>query len=251
MTKLIFLGTANAIPDELHENTHLALLGADHRVLIDCASNPVVRLHRAGIDVLTLTDIILTHFHPDHISGAPSLLMNSWLLGRKQPLNVYGLDYTLSRFVRVMEAYDWSSWPGFFPVILKLIPEQERAMILNSDEFNIYTSQVHHMIPNIGIRVEFQRTKRVLVYSCDTEPCQEVVRLASRADVLIHEASGEGLGHSSAAQAGQIANDAEVGKLYLIHYPVANVDKQSWEKEARQTYRGPIELAADFMELEF
>ena len=80
MQKLIILGTANAIPDENHENTHLALLGEHRQILIDCAGNPVVRLKQAGIDLNSLTDLFLTHFHPDHVSGVPSLLMcmGSW-----------------------------------------------------------------------------------------------------------------------------------------------------------------------------
>ena len=60
--------------------------------------------------------MILTHFHPDHVSGLPSLLLDMWLMGRKDPLTIYGLAYTLERMEKLMEAYDWASWPGFFPV---------------------------------------------------------------------------------------------------------------------------------------
>ena len=35
MLKLIVLGSAHSIPDEQHENTHLALVGKDHQILID------------------------------------------------------------------------------------------------------------------------------------------------------------------------------------------------------------------------
>ena len=50
MPKLIVLGTSNAIPDEDHENTHLALIGNQRKILIDCAGSPVIRLKQAGID---------------------------------------------------------------------------------------------------------------------------------------------------------------------------------------------------------
>ena len=66
MPKLIVLGTANAIPDENHENTHLAIVGEQRQILVDCVGNPVVRLKQAGIDLNRLTDIFLTHFHPDN-----------------------------------------------------------------------------------------------------------------------------------------------------------------------------------------
>ncbi|MGZ8710174.1 MAG: MBL fold metallo-hydrolase, partial [Thermoanaerobaculia bacterium] len=37
-----------------------------HQVLVDCASNPVLQLKRAGVELEQITDLILTHFHPDH-----------------------------------------------------------------------------------------------------------------------------------------------------------------------------------------
>ena len=251
MAKLIILGTANAIPDEAHENTHMALVWKERVILIDCVGNPVLRLPQVGIDFDKVTDIILTHFHPDHVSGVPLLLMDMWLLGRKLPLKIHGLAYTLDRMEKLMEFYDWSSWPRFFPVTFHRLPEQEMASLITADEFRICSSPVHHLVPTIGLRVEFLDRRKTLAYSCDTEPCQEVVRLAAGADVLIHEASGGTIGHTSAEQAGEIARQAEVGSLYLIHYPTRKIDPETLVTEARRTFPGPVALARDFMELEF
>jgi ribonuclease Z len=107
------------------------------------------------------------------------------------------------------------------------------------------------LIPTIGLRFEFKKNQKILTYSCDTEPCVEVVRLASGADILIHEASGASLGHSSAEQAGRVAAQAEVGKLYLIHYPTGDFANGNMIAEARQHYQGEVELAKDFMVLDF
>ena len=251
MPKLIILGTSNAIPDEHHENTHMALIGEKRTVLIDCVNNPIIRLRQAGLDFNQLTDLILTHFHPDHVSGVPSLLMNSWLLGRRQPLDIYGLSYTLERLEKMMDFYDWATWPDFFQVNFQPVPEEEMVSVLESDEFRIYSSPVHHIVPTIGLRVEFKQSDRVLAYSCDTEPCQEVIKLASGADVLIHEATGASFGHSSAAQAGTIARQAEVGHLYLIHYQTGDFDAHSLVPQAEKTFNGRVSLAEDFMELSF
>jgi len=110
---------------------------------------------------------------------------------------------------------------------------------------------VRHLIPTIGLRVDFAESKRAFAYSCDTEPCVEVVRLAEGADVLIHEASGATVGHSSAEQAGQIAARAEVCKLYLIHYPTGEYSDGNLIAEARKRFRGEVDLATDFMSLDF
>ena len=77
MAILKILGSANAIPDKNHENTHMAVIGENHTLLIDCVSNPIVRLRKAGIEPDQITDVVLTHFHPDHVSGLPLLLMEN------------------------------------------------------------------------------------------------------------------------------------------------------------------------------
>lgn len=251
MPKLIFLGTANAIPDENHENTHMVLVGQERTVLIDCVTSPILRLKQAGVDFNHLTDLVLTHFHPDHVSGVPQLLMNMWLMGRRSPLNIYGLHYTLDRMEDLMGFYGWAEWPDFFPVAFYRLPAQEMVPVMECDEFRIFSSPVRHMIPAIGLRIEFLRNSKALAYSCDTEPCAQVIRLAEGADVLIHEASGSLIGHSSAAQAGDVARQAEVGGLYLIHYPTGKFASGDPVAEAQQRFNGPVTLAEDFMSVDF
>ena len=248
MPKLVVLGSAHAVPDEDHENTHLVIIGEQRKILIDCVGNPVVRLQKVGINVNALTDLILTHFHPDHVSGVPSMLMSMWLLGRRDPLDIYGLPYTLDRFEKLMDLFEWNQWPGFFPVVIHRLPVEPLALALESEEFLVFCSPVKHLIPTIGLRVEARRTGKVLAYSGDTEPCDAVVQLASQADWLIHEATGPSHGHSSATQAGGIAAQAKVGHLYLIHYDPQN---GSLVAQAQKEFPGTITRTKDFMSIEF
>ncbi len=228
MPKVIILGSSNAVPSKDHENTHLVIIGKKRTILVDCVSNPVVRLEQAGVNLDDLTDIVITHFHPDHVSGVPLLLMDMWLMG----------------------FYGWAEWPNFFPVGFYRLPEKEMAFVMDSEEFKIYCSPVHHMIPTIGLRVECKIPDKVLAYSCDTEPCEQTVHLAGGADILIHEAGGASYGHSSAEQAGEIATRAEVGKLYLIHYPTGQFSNGNLAAEASKTYKGEIIVATDFMSID-
>jgi len=251
MPKLIILGSANAVPAENHENTHMILVGKERRLLIDCVSNPILRLERAGVDPNTLTDLILTHFHPDHVSGVPLLLMDTWLMGRRQPLNVYGLDHTIDRTQRVMAAYAWEKWPNFFPVLFERLPEEERTILSDCEEWRVLSSPVCHLIPTIGLRIEFPHSGKILAYSSDTEPCQQVVRLAENADMLIHECTSASPGHSSASQAGEVAAQAGAKSLLLIHYNARSIDPEYLTLEARKTFGGEVKLAQDFMEIQF
>jgi ribonuclease Z len=251
MAKLIFLGTSNAISGENHENTHMVLVGGGHTILIDCPNNPIIRFQNANVDFTQLSDLFLTHFHPDHVSGVPQLLMNMWLMGRLQPLTIYGLQHTLYRVEKLMGLFGWSEWPGFFPVTFHRLPEQALAPAIECEEFRIMVSPVQHFIPTIGLRIEFTSVKKVLAYSCDTEPCVQVTQLAEGADILVHEASGALPGHSSAAQAGEAARRAEAGALYLIHYPTGKFASGDPVADARKQFEGPVTLAEDYMALNF
>ncbi len=250
MAKVIFLGSSNAVPHRQHENTHLAFVGEERIVLVDCASNPVLRLEQAGVGLNSVTDLITTHFHPDHVSGVPLLLMDMWLMGRQVPLNVYGLHQTLDRLETMMGLYGWDKWPDFFPVSFTRLPATEMTTVLDCADFKFIASPVQHMIPTIGLRVEFT-SRKVFAYSCDTEPCEQVVRLALGADALAHEAAGATRGHSSAAQAAGIATQAEVGRLLLVHYPTGSFRTSDLLAEARAGFQGQVALAEDFMTLEF
>lgn len=70
-----------------------------------------------------------------------------------------------------------------------------------------------------------KRFGRKIVFSGDTRPCDAVREAAWRADVLVHEATFTGeqadrakqTGHSTAAQAAELAEEADVGMLALTH----------------------------------
>ena len=250
MVEVIFLGTANAIPDEKHENTHFAISSEKRFLMVDCVGNPLVRLKQAGLDCRHLTDLFLTHFHPDHVSAVPLMLMNMWLLGRRQLINIYGLHPTLDRMETLMDAFGWQEWPDFFPVAFHRLPSERMTLALKDEEFQIFTSPVQHMIPAMGLRVEVLNSGKVMAYSCDTAPCKEVEELAAGADVLIHEATGDSPGHSPALKAGEAAHNADAKSLYLIHYDTRNNDPHNLVDEARKSFQGDITLAEDFMKVQ-
>jgi ribonuclease Z len=246
MAKLVILGSSNAIPDPERENTHMALVMESSAVLIDCAGTPTVRLAMADIALDDITDLILTHFHPDHVYGVPLLLMNMWLLGRNKPLVIHALQHCLDRVERLMDDYLWKTWPGFFHVELRTIPDDEGVEVISSDDCRIVASPAEHLVPTIGLRFEDGAQDHAIAYSCDTAPCASIQRLAQGADVLIHEAAGSSPGHSTAEEAGEVARKAGVGSLLLIHFP--QVDAQGeldLIHQAQASFGGTVDLAKD------
>lgn len=252
MAKFIILGSAAAVNDANHDYTHILLVGErDSPVLIDAGSNPLGKIKDLGIDDEGVQDMILTHFHPDHVSGIPNMMMHMWLLGRRAPIRIYGLHHCINRTEEMMAGFGWRDWPDFFPVAFHRVSERNRAPVLENDDFRITAWPVKHFVPTVGLRIENKLTGKVLAYSCDTEPTPSLLDLARDADILIHEAAGLGPGHSSARQAGEVATQVNAKSLYLIHYQVWNHDPSVLVPEARETYEGPIILCNDYDQFEF
>ncbi|MFH1152953.1 MAG: MBL fold metallo-hydrolase [Pseudomonadota bacterium] len=91
-----------------------------------------------------------------------------------------------------------------------------------------------------------------MVYSGDTDQSEDLVALASGADLLVLESAvpdGKKIkGHLTPSLAGEIARAAGVGHLVLIHfYP--ECDTEDMEGQCRKTRSGPLPLALDLMEI--
>ena len=244
MKKITILGSANAVPDRMHQNSHLLIETDSKVILIDCPGNPFVRLDQVDINPNTITDLILTHFHPDHVSGLPLLLIDMWLTKRNETLTIHGLPEVLEKCKKMMSLYDWEDWDGFYPINFLEVSNQGISKLIDSEEIKVEAVPACHLIPSIGIKLIFQEGN--ICYSGDTAPCDAVIQLAKGCDILIHEATGDMGGHTSPAEAGKIAKAAGVRNLFLIHYPV-DQDPHVMVEEASSQFSGEVFIAEDLM----
>ncbi|MCX8024266.1 MAG: MBL fold metallo-hydrolase, partial [Thermanaerothrix sp.] len=162
------------------------------------------------------------------------------------PLDVYGPAHAIERLQAMMNLYEWEKWPGFYPVKFVALPEDEMTCFINTPLWRVYSAPVKHFLPTLGLRIEL--TTGSIAYSSDTEPCENVVRLAQGVNILLHEAAGEGPGHTSPEQAGRIAAQAGAGALYLIHTPPLS-QPEAWVAQAQQAFSGPVYLARDLFQI--
>lgn len=245
MAKLTILGSAAAVPDMDHENAYIVLEGENSALLIDCAGSPLARLQAAGVAPSKLGTLIITHHHPDHIYGVPSLLLGLRMIKHRAPLDIFGTRESLAVVWGTMDLLGWQKWPNPFPVRRHEVEMTKGTLVLDSDEFEVRATPTEHSAPSIGLRIVSKATGGVAAYSSDTEPCDAFVRLAQGADILIHESTGDYAGHSTGAQAGAVAGRCGARKLVLIHYPI-DADLKALQWEAEKEFGRSVELAEDF-----
>lgn len=218
---LLGTGSANAGPDRT--TTMLAVEHAGRFVVIDCGGDVVVQMLRAGLDPVGLDALILTHEHPDHISGYPLLIEKLWLMGRRDPIEVYGPAPTLETAEALFGLFNTHNWAGLPDRVLHPVALEDGAPVLDLEGLRLRAWPVDHPVPTIGLRIEAEGS--TVAYSCDTAKCDTVTQFSRGADVLIHEGTGSLPGvHSSALEAAEIALEAEVEELVLVHAPVDTGD---------------------------
>jgi len=245
MPELMVLGTAASVPNSEHDTIGLALRGPDWVIPIDCGGSPLYKLARAGVDTDRIRAVILTHGHADHLYGLPMLVQGLWQSGRRAALPIYGPGQALDTGHRLLEACHLTGMEDMFRIEWHPIALAEEEPVLKTEDVRITASPVcHGIMETIALRFENLYSGRAIVYSADTEPCRALIRLARGAEYLLHEATGKHPGHSSPAQAAEVAREAGATFLILIHYPVQRVDLEHWRAQAT-AFSGPVLLAQD------
>lgn len=233
MATLHLLGTGAALSDADRTTTMLAVTGPRSAVVIDCGGDVVRRLLAHGIDLARVAALVVTHEHADHVSGFPLMMERLWLAGRSRPLDVYGIAPAIDQVRRLHDAFDTSSWPGYPEVRYHEVALEEGARVLRNGDWEITASPGRHAVPVAGLRIRDVAGGGVVAYSADTEPSAAIERLASGADLLVHEATGEGPGHTGAADAARLAARAGVRHLMLVHLAPRRAQGQRLLDEAR------------------
>ena len=235
MATLHLLGTGAAVSDPHRTTTMLAVENGTSLVVVDCGGDAWQRLLAAEVDPDSFSALIVTHEHPDHVSGFPLFMEKLWLLGRRVPVPVYGIAPALAQARRIHDAFDTASWrdKGYPDIAWHEIDHRENAPVFADEHWDIAASPGVHGVPVVGLRIVDKRGGGVLAYSCDTEVADSIRRLAENADILVHEATGAHPGHTDAVGAAQVARRAEAKRLLLVHLPPADqLDETTMQRAA-------------------
>ena len=245
--RIAVLGSGPALASEDRDNTYFLFESVAGSLFIDCAGSPFHKLLKVGADPNELTGIILTHSHPDHLYGLPSLVHELWLHGRRDTLHIFANESTHRVSRDLLDVFQLRSKP--FPLEYHMIPNDEEYPLLETDRYLVHTTPVRHEVPTCGVRITSFETGKVAVFSADTSPCPELISLARGADLLFHECSVDEPHpfHSTPEGVGEVAAEADVGQVILVHchHKLVKEPYLSIAKISKR-YHGEIRFAEDF-----
>jgi ribonuclease Z len=246
---ITFLGTAAASISRSTNTSAQLVRAGESRMLVDCGTNAARQLALSPSELTELTAVVLTHWHPDHVSGLPTLLRRTETRKRDESLPVYGPAPPRGVWRAVRAASRTRLLAHLHPI--------EPGDSIELPGFRFTAIATEHAIPSVGWEIAETGTYgRRVVLSGDTRPVSGIAASARGADLLVHEATfitrdrakAHTSGHSTALEAAELAAEARVGALALTHLP-DRYERGQIMREASAAYT-PILVPHDLDRLE-
>jgi len=275
ITKVILLGTGTPIPDPNHSGCSVAIVVNDTPYIIDfgpglirqaTALSPMYNGSIKGLDVRRFKRAFLTHLHSDHTTGYPDLIFTPWVMGRNEPLEVYGPEGIVEMTENILKAYQediryrlYGLEPANDQGWRVNAHEIKEGLIYEDNNVNVEAFIVKHgSWPNaFGFR--FTTPDKVIVVSGDTAPCENIIKYSKNADILIHEVyykkgfdtkdefwkKYHSQHHTSTYELGEIAKESKPKLLVLYHILFWGAKSEDILKEIAEKYEGKVIVGSD------
>lgn len=256
---LTFLGTGCDYSSRDREVTTILVECGSEKILLDCCPGILRQLDAINVDPIEINTIFLSHTHGGHFLGFPLFIFGSLPKGRKDPLLVI-VPEGMKRMVNTILDL-------VYPKYMKAVRQRFEIKISEMDirgvseknigDVKITTAPMDHDVPTLGCCLEFLKYGIKIAYSSDTRKCKNMKILAENANFLIHDATfehaavkwAEERAHSTVKQAAEIARDANVEVLILVHMHHTRYDRENIEKlylkEAKEVFNGEVLIPKD------
>ncbi len=152
MLDICLLGTGGMMPMPGRYLTSMLARINGRLLLIDCGEGTQVTMKMQGWGFKAIDVICITHFHADHISGLPGLLLTIGNAGRTEPLTMVGpqgLAYIVEGLCRICPELP-------FPLTFIEI-EKDTPNPIHVGDFHISHCLADHMIRCYAYRIDLQR----------------------------------------------------------------------------------------------
>jgi ribonuclease Z len=253
-SNLSYMQISKIFITHFHGDHFLGLPGLIQTMQLNDRDTPLHIYGPKGMEELTDHLLTLGYFRPSY-----EIISHDITNGDKVEFKDYSIH--MLKVKHNIPAYSYCllehQRPGKFnkPKALELgIPEGPLFSKLQCGQ-TITLGNGKHITPDMILGPS--RKGRKIVISGDTMPCEEMIAFSKNADVLVHEATFDSelediakeYGHTTAAQAAEIAKKAKVEKLFLVHISPRYLDYRVLENDARKIFVQSF-VPKDFQEIE-
>jgi ribonuclease Z len=254
MMEICFLGTGGSVATIERDNTSILIRHGSDLVLIDCPGSVVQKVKKLGVEPSDIQAILITHIHPDHVYGLPSLI-HSLMLTECQ-IDLFGSDNTINfcrGFLGLFHLLDEKikCRVRFFP----LKPDQEFIL---GESIACSAKKVPHNESSLAFGFRFNTFGPRMFYSGDTPVFPPLFESAAGADYLIHDCSAPSrffeefpslnAMHANPIELGRAAQEVGIECLIPCHF-FGEIEYSliEIEREIREYYSGKLVFPEDFM----
>ena len=157
MLDICLLGTGGMLPLPERYLTSMLARFNGRKLLIDCGEGTQVTMKLLGWGYKTLDIICFTHYHGDHVTGLPGLLLTLGNSGRTEPLTLVGPP----GLKKVVEGLTIVCRDIAFPLVLMEL--QYEAQEIQLGDFYISVLPVVHKVSCFMYLIENKRTPKFIV----------------------------------------------------------------------------------------
>ena len=154
MLDVCLLGTGGMMPLPRRWLTAALMRYNGSSLLIDCGEGTQIAVKEKGWSFKPIDVICFTHYHADHISGLPGLLLTMGNAERTEPLIMIG-PKGLERVVNALRTI-----APELPFEMKFIEITEPEADIEINGYHIHAFKVNHNIVCYGYSVEIKRAGR-------------------------------------------------------------------------------------------
>lgn len=120
-------------------------------LMIDCGEGTQIAMKLASLPFKPIGVICISHYHADHMSGLPGMLLSMGGEGRTEPVTIIGPAH-IEKYVRALLTIA-PELP--FEVICRPVTERTETVVI--DGFHITAFRVNHTLPTYGFSVHIPR----------------------------------------------------------------------------------------------
>lgn len=152
MLDICLLGTGGMMPLPKRWLTAMLARCNGSSLLIDCGEGTQIAIKEKGWSFYPIDVICFTHYHADHISGLPGLLLTIGNTGRTKPVTLIGPK----GLVRVVTAL--RTIAPELPFEIKLVELNEPFEEIRINDYVINAFKVNHAVTCYGYTISIERS---------------------------------------------------------------------------------------------